>query len=164
MAIVYVGLGSNLDNPAKQIRQAVKTIAEHEGIHLLSNSGLFSSAALTWHNEPQPDYMNAVIKFETAMTPHKLLDTLQAIENSQGRVRNQKWGARTLDLDILLYDQLELNDERLTIPHPEITQRAFVLYPLNSIDKNLQIPGFGYLADLLNKVSMDDVKFSGEMQ
>lgn len=163
MAVVYVALGSNLDNPEAQLRKAVKTISQWDNIQLLADSGLFGSRAITLHNESQPDYINAVIKLETSMTPHELLDTLQAIENNQGRVRQQKWGARTLDLDILLYDDLELQDERLSIPHPEMAHRAFVLYPLNNIDKDLVLPGLGSLSDLLNNVSMDDVRFSGEL-
>ena len=164
MATVYIGMGSNLDDPERQLRKAVNAIAEQKNIRLVSDSGLFKSKPMTLDNEPQPDYFNAVVKVETSMTPPELLDHLQSIENQQGRVREKKWGPRTLDLDILIYDDLQLKNERLTIPHPGIAHRAFVLYPLKNIESELAIPGLGKLSELLSGVSADDVEYAGELQ
>ena len=164
MAIVYIGLGSNLDDPDQQLHKAVNALARLKNVNVVSDSGLFKSKPMTLNNEPQPDYFNAVVKVETSMTPHELLDCLQAIENQQARVREKKWGPRTLDLDILIYDDLQLKNERLTIPHPGIAHRAFVLYPLKNIESELTIPGLGKLSELLSGVSADDVEYAGELQ
>lgn len=164
MATVYIGLGSNLDNPQQQLKQAFISLRQLVGILIINDSGVFKSRAMTLNNERQPDYYNAVVKLETRLPPHELLDALQAIENQQGRVREYKWSPRTLDLDILLYDDLQLNDERLTIPHPGIAERAFVLYPLQRIENDLDIPEHGKLSNLLEHVSSDDVEYIGVLQ
>jgi 2-amino-4-hydroxy-6-hydroxymethyldihydropteridine diphosphokinase len=97
----------------------------------------------------QPDYLNAVAALDTTLSPDNLLIALQAIETAQGRIRTVQWGPRTLDLDLLLYDQLTRADPWLTLPHPRLHQRAFVLYPLHDIAPNLTIPGLGPLRDLM---------------
>lgn len=106
--------------------------------------------------QDQPNYINAVVKIDTTLKPYELLSTLQSIENQQGRIRDTgRWGARTLDLDILLYDQLISQDPQLTLPHLGLSSRAFVLYPLVEIDKDLNIPTLGpvqQLIDGLNEV------------
>ena len=155
MAIAYIGLGSNLDNPRQQLNTAKDSLADIEKTKLLADSGLFLSKAMTLpdDNQPQADYINAVVKLQTELNPHVLLDKLQAIEIKQGRVRTKRWGARTLDLDILMYDNLHINDERLTLPHPGISDRDFVLYPLSKIENNLSIAGLGELSILLEKLS-----------
>ena len=163
MACVYIGLGSNLDDPEKQLRAAVIAISELNDTDVICDSGLFKSQAMTLNDEQQPDYFNAVVKLECQLSPHELLEALQGIENNQGRVRERKWGSRTLDLDILLYDDLQLNDERLVIPHPGIRQRAFVLAPLQRIATDLDIPGMGKLSDLLKNVSIEDAQFTGAL-
>ena len=163
MAIVYIGLGSNLDDPEQQLRKAIIAINELDDVTVMCDSGLFRSKAMTLNNEQQPDYFNMVLKLETQINPHELLDGLQAIENNQGRVREHRWGSRTLDLDILLYDDLQLNDQRLTIPHPGMSERAFVLYPLRRIETELDIPGLGKLSDLLKNVSVEDAQFTGAL-
>ena len=112
-------------------------------------------------NEPQDDYINAVVKLDTLLTPHQLLDECQRIENEQGRLRNKRWGARTLDLDILLYDELQFEDERLSLPHPGISERDFVLYPMYQIEKNLMIPGQGNLDLLQQQISGKSIKHLG---
>ena len=164
MTCVYIGLGSNLDCPEKQLKIALMAINELNGVDVICDSGLFKSKAMTLNDEQQPDYFNAVVKIECQMSPHQLLDALQTIENNQGRVREHKWGSRTLDLDILLYDDLQLNDERLTVPHPGIAERAFVLYPLQRLATDLNIPGLGRLSDMLKNVSAEDVQFVGALQ
>ena len=163
MACVYIGLGSNLEDPERQLRAAVIAISKLNDTNVICDSGLFKSQAMTLNNEQKPDYFNAVVKLECQMSPYELLEALQGIENNQGHVREHKWGSRTLDLDILLYDDLQLNDERLIIPHPGMAERAFVLYPLQRIETDLNIPGLGQLSDLLKNVSVEDVEFTGAL-
>jgi 2-amino-4-hydroxy-6-hydroxymethyldihydropteridine diphosphokinase len=113
---------------------------------LLASSSLYRTPPM---GPPgQADYINAVACLETALSPHALLDALQALERAHERVRTVRWGPRTLDLDLLLYDQLEIADERLTVPHPGLTLRAFVLLPLLQIAPTLQLPGLGSVAEL----------------
>ncbi len=144
---VYIGLGSNLVNPAQQIQQAKQAIAQLPSTKGLLMSSLYSSPPMG--PQDQPDYINAVIALDTTLSPHELLDTLQQIEQQQGRVRSRHWGERTLDLDILLYDNDVISDARLTIPHPGIAERAFVLYPLAEIAPEIEIPKHGKIANLL---------------
>lgn len=145
--IAYIGLGSNLSDPGRQVRSALGTLSEHHAIQLLRHSALYLSPPMG--PADQPDYVNAVAALETRLAPHRLLDLLQAIEQQQGRVRGERWGPRTLDLDILLYGDRLISDARLTLPHPGIAERAFVLYPLQEIAPDLEIPGLGTLSGLL---------------
>jgi 2-amino-4-hydroxy-6-hydroxymethyldihydropteridine diphosphokinase len=163
MAIVYIGLGSNLDNPKQQLINARVVLEKMQQTQLIMDSGLFQSKAMTMANDDQPqaDYINAVIKLQTSLAPHVLLDKLQAIETEQGRTRTKRWGARTLDLDILMYDDLQIDDERLTLPHPGISERDFVLHPLSRIESHLNIPGQGKLNILLEKLSDKNIKYLG---
>lgn len=147
MAIVYVGLGSNLRQPAEQIRRAVNELRQHNQIQLQAVSPLYRSTAVGPGD--QPDYINAVAHIKTSLSPHALLAQLQQLEAQQGRVRNQRWGARTLDLDILLYDDLQISEPDLTIPHPQIASRIFVLAPLHDLDPDLVLPGGTPLDSLL---------------
>ena len=113
-------------------------------------------------SQPQADYINGVIKLQTELTPEALLDVLQAIENQQGRERNERWGARTLDLDILLFDDLSLQTERLILPHTGIAERNFVLYPLQQIAPDLRIPGLGQVSELAANVSSEGIELLGD--
>ena len=109
--------------------------------------------------QDQPDYLNAVAALETTLLPHELLDQLQAIETAQGRVRGAtRWGSRTLDLDLLLYGNETINDERLVVPHPGMKARSFVLYPLYEIAPGLLLPGGETLASLLNNCPREGLK------
>lgn len=154
---VYIGLGSNLANPAEQIKSARTAIAQIAGVQELAFSSLYHSSPMG--PQDQPDYVNAVMCVATDLPPIDLLRCLQSIENAQGRVRkDQRWGARTLDLDILIYgDQLiELPD--LIVPHIGLADRAFVLYPLYEIAPQLLVPGKGHIAELLTKCPMNELK------
>ncbi|MBF0264330.1 MAG: 2-amino-4-hydroxy-6-hydroxymethyldihydropteridine diphosphokinase [Gammaproteobacteria bacterium] len=151
--IAYIALGSNLNNPILQIQQAFTNLSEHPDIDIVKTSSLYRSEALTLNQEPQPDYINAVAKITTSLSAENLLLALNKIENKHGRERLQKWDARTLDLDILLYENIQISTEVLTIPHPEISKRNFVLIPLAEIAENLQIPIFGQLKNLLKTIS-----------
>lgn len=145
----YIGLGSNLDEPLQQVRSAFAALDAIEQTRLVARSPLYRSAPLG--PSGQPDYINAVAGVDTQLDPDALLGALQAIENDHGRVRRERWGPRTLDLDLLLYGDVQRDDALLTIPHPRLHERAFVLYPLADIaPADLPIPGKPSLASLLN--------------
>ena len=150
MVTVYIGIGSNLDGPLSHVRQAIRELGQLKGCHFLSASSLYKSRPLLVRQRPQsqPDYINAVVAIETQIvTGHEevaLLDNLQAIEQRHGRVRDgERWGPRTLDLDVLLIGDKIINHARLIIPHPGLHERSFVLYPLQEIAPDLLIPDHG---------------------
>lgn len=146
--ISYIGIGSNQQDPVKQAQQAIQAIASHPDIELTKCSALYCSAPMG--PQDQPDYINAVVAIETVLNAESLLDALQSIEQNQGRVRkDNRWGPRTLDLDILLYDNQVINTERLTIPHYGMHEREFVLYPLFEIAPNLTLPNSTHLSHLI---------------
>ncbi len=148
---VYIALGSNLQHPKQQIKQALAIISEHPDFKLLKLSSLYQSPALIIDgSEPQADYINAVILIETPLSAHELLNKLQQIEYQQGRVRGKKWGARTLDLDILMYDDVIMNSDTLIIPHQHMCERNFVMYPLAEISPTINIPNRGHITELLS--------------
>ena len=149
----YIGLGSNLADPVDQVTTAISNLQSLPDSQLLTWSSLYASPPMG--PQDQPDYINAVAIIETALSAHQLLDALQAIEQQQGRVRQRHWGERTLDLDILLYGQNEIDDARLQIPHPGIALRAFVLYPLAEIAPDLTIPNMGTIEQLLQHCPSD---------
>ncbi len=147
--IAYIGLGSNLEQPEQQILRALQSLNNLPETVLLKNSALYLSAALTLPGSaPQNDYINAVASLDTGLSAEQLLAQLQAIENAQGRIRTAKWGARTLDLDILLYGDETVASEYLTIPHAQLRFRNFVIHPLFEIAGDINIPGLGSLARL----------------
>ena len=143
----YIGLGSNLANPVQQLQQAYQHLTALKATTVERISSFYRSRPMG--ELKQPDYINAVMKLETELPADTLLDALQSIENRQGRIRDIKWGPRTLDLDILLYSDCIITTEYLTVPHPGLQYRAFVLYPLAEIAPELSIPGLGPLSDLL---------------
>lgn len=150
----YIGLGSNLGESTDTLDSAVKSIGLIAGISDFQISSYYQSKP---HGpQDQPDYINAVASFLTDLEPEALLDRLQAIESSHGRVRKgEQWGARTLDLDILLYGNQQIDTQRLKVPHPWMTQREFVLYPLSEIASGLVLPSGELLEDCLQNVSSD---------
>lgn len=156
---VYIGLGSNLENPVEQIKSALREMDQLEKTKLLADSGLFRSRPMG--PQDQPDYINAVALIETGLEAYDLLDKLQQVEQVHGRVRERHWGERTLDLDILLYDDQQIQTGRLTIPHPGLAEREFVLYPLNKINPDLAIPGLGTLKDLLKRCPENGIEYLG---
>lgn len=162
MAIVFIGMGSNMLRPRQQLLAAKASLQNHPQINLLACSDLYQSRAMTLDNSAaQDDYLNAVIKLQTDLSAECLLDELQAIENQQGRVRETRWGARTLDLDILLFDQQQIHSERLDVPHVGISERNFVLYPLLQIAADLTVPGRGLVSELATAVSDEGIKKLG---
>jgi len=150
MVRAYIGLGSNLAAPPEQIQRALVALQDLPDSRLVARSSCYHSTPLG--GPIQPNYVNAVAALDTRMTAHELLASLQRIEKQQGRVRTQtRWGPRTLDLDILLYGDWQLAESALTIPHPALSQRDFVLYPLQEIAPGLIIPGLGSLLDCIGK-------------
>ena len=148
MERVYIGLGSNLAEPLQQLRAALQAIARLPHSQLQAHSSLYSSDPLG--PADQPRYVNAVAALDTALEPWQLLDALQGIEQEQGRVRKaERWGPRTLDLDILLFGERLIDDERLTVPHYHMHARPFVLYPLAELAAELQLPDGRSLAAML---------------
>ncbi len=137
MARAYVGLGANLGDAATAIERAIAQIALLPATHLAARSALYLSAPV---DAAGPDFFNAVAAIDTGLTPHELLDALQALETTHGRRRPYRNAPRTLDLDILLYDDLVDADPSLTLPHPRMAGRAFVLLPLLEIAPRLALP------------------------
>ena len=157
MSAAYIGIGSNLDNPVEQVLRARRALAELPRTRLLDFSPLYRNPAVG--PGEQPDYVNAVAAIETELNPHALLEALLAIEAAQGRTRERlRWRPRTLDLDVLVYGERVIRDHDLTVPHPRIRERAFVLRPLADVAPELAIPGVGCVARLLAGVSETDLR------
>jgi len=136
----YIGLGANLGDAAANVRQALLRLADLPHSRLTAQSSLFCSAPIDADGD---DYVNAVARLETKLPALQLLAQLQALEDEFGRVRDYRNAPRTLDLDLLLYGDAQIHDQRLTVPHPRLTERAFVLIPLLQIEPLIMIPGAG---------------------
>ncbi len=157
--ICYISLGSNLNDPYSQLQTALCQLDQTPELSLLCTSDYYQSRALTMPgSSPQDDYINAVAQLKTSLPAHRLLQVLNKIEALQGRERKEKWGARTLDLDILLYDGQIIQTENLVIPHAQIQYRNFVVYPLFEIAGAINIPGQGNLAAIVEKTSWDGLR------
>jgi 2-amino-4-hydroxy-6-hydroxymethyldihydropteridine diphosphokinase len=160
MITAYIGLGSNLLEPIQQLQTALAAIDQLPASRPGKVSGVYRSAAVG--PGEQPDYLNAVLQLDTELAPHDLLQALQEIELAQGRIRTVRWGARSLDLDILLYGEMSLATPTLTIPHPALTRRNFVLYPLAEIcGPNLVLPDGTELGTLTAQCPMADLTDTG---
>ena len=146
-----VALGSNLGDRDELLRDAVAALAATPGVTVTAASSPVSSVAVTLDgpDESKPTYLNAVALVETALDPLALLDALQTIEHEHGRVRAERWGDRTLDLDLVQLGDLELDTERLSLPHPRAAERAFVLEPWLQVDEEARLGRRGPVADLL---------------
>lgn len=152
----YIGLGSNLDDPAAQIRKALGALECLPGTRCVAASRLYRNPPMG--PQDQPDYVNAVAALETNLNADELLAALQGIERAQGRVRAaQRWGPRRIDLDLLVYGTARIARPGLHVPHPGIAERAFVLVPLAEIAPTLHVPGFGALQDLLARTDIEAV-------
>lgn len=153
----YIGIGANLKSPVEQAQVAIKALKQLPQSRLTAVSSLYSSKPLG--PADQPDYINAVARLETALLPEALLDALQQIELSQGRERKEeRWGPRTLDLDILLFGNQIIQSERLTIPHYHMAEREFVLYPLAQIAADLIMPDGTALDSLLDSCPLNGLQ------
>lgn len=150
---VFLGLGSNLSEPWQQLQQAIWSIGQLPGCQNLAASSPYQSKPMG--PQDQPDYINAVLHIQTNLSPEALLSCTQRVENVQGRVRDRRWGARTLDIDILLYEQLQIQSPDLIIPHYGMKERAFVLMPLAEIAPALRLPT-GEMLQTVLETTMDD--------
>ncbi len=146
MTLAYVALGSNLGHPRQQVLEAMDALARLPDTRVLRRSSLYRTPP--WGVLEQPAFVNAAVQLDTALAPHALLDALLAIEQRAGRVRAERNGPRTLDLDLLHIDGVQLDDARLALPHPRMAERAFVLLPLHDLAPDLPLPG-GTVAQLL---------------
>lgn len=134
----FIGLGSNLQEPAAQLARAVAELAALPNTTLIAQSPFYASRPVG--PQDQPDFVNGAVWLSTELAPHTLLDQLQAIEQAHGRERLKHWGPRTLDLDLLVFGNQALNDDRLTVPHRELPNRDFVLQPLLDLKPDLTLP------------------------
>lgn len=146
MKFAYIGLGSNLDDPRRQIEKAISMLGELADTVVEARSSLYRSAP--FGPVPQPDFVNAAAILSTSLGVRELLAQLQTIEHDIGRRPAVRWGPRIIDLDLLVYADLVIDEAGLTIPHPGIAERNFVLLPLREIAPELLIPGLGRLADI----------------
>lgn len=155
-AIAYIGIGSNMQNPIQQIKRAYAEINEIEGTTLTKASSFYVTSPIGFL--AQSDFINAVIAISTSLTPQQLLKALLDIEAKHHRLRINRNGPRTLDLDILLFDQQQLSSPALTLPHPRAHLRAFVLHPLFEIAPHLLIPGQSAIRSLLESVADQQIR------
>ena len=155
--VSYIGIGSNLDDPIHQVNKAILNIKKIPKTCFIVTSSLYESSPMGPSN--QPNYINAVVVILTLLEPHDLLGELQRIEIQQKRIRStEKWGPRTIDIDLLIFSNEEINDESLILPHPGIQHRNFVLAPLVEIAPDLVVKGLENVVDLLNKLQDSEVK------
>ncbi|GAB2619027.1 2-amino-4-hydroxy-6-hydroxymethyldihydropteridine diphosphokinase [Novilysobacter erysipheiresistens] len=159
-AVAFVGLGSNLGDSVDILQSAFVALDGLDATRLVCTSALYRTPA--WGVTAQPDFINAVAMLETGQAPQALLASMLRIEREAGRERrddgSDRWGPRTLDLDLLLYDDATIDEPGLQVPHPHLHQRAFALVPLLEIAPEVVIPGFGPARDALAAMASDDVK------
>jgi len=154
-AIAFIGLGSNLADPLVQVRRALMELESIPGTRVTARSSLYRTFPVGYLE--QPDFINAVASVQTTLKPQALLAALLAIENRHGRRRAMRNAPRTLDLDLLLYGEVVLDQDALTLPHPRLHERAFVLAPLAEIAPEAMVPGRGRVGDLLARVDCNGV-------
>ncbi|MBW5290692.1 MAG: 2-amino-4-hydroxy-6- hydroxymethyldihydropteridine pyrophosphokinase [Candidatus Ruthia sp. Asou_11_S2] len=150
--LAYIGLGSNLNNPKQQIKDALIALNSTKDVKVVSLSSLYQSKPID--DSKQPDYINAMCQIDTHLTALELLYVCQDIETKQHRVREKKWGARTIDLDIIIYGVQVIASKQLIVPHPQTMNRAFVLVPLAELEPNLKVPVLGPIQDLIAKLDI----------
>ena len=145
----FLGLGSNLGDRLANVQQAVDRLARTEGIRVARASRVYETDPV---GPPQPDYLNAVVEVETMLRPRSLLEACLGVEVAMGRVRGERWGPRLVDVDVLTYGDEQIDEPGLTVPHPRLAERLFVLEPLFELDPALEVPGEGPLEALLAKL------------
>lgn len=156
MMIAYLALGSNLENPRLQLETAFSELEGLKQTRVLKRSSFYRTRPIGVLD--QPEFINAVVKIETDLTPMKLLSGVLAIENKHHRIRHQKNGPRTLDIDVLLYGNQCMRECELELPHPRMKERAFVIYPLLEIDKALILPCGTPISDLAEKLDCSGIQ------
>jgi len=156
MTVAYVGLGANIGEPRRQLQEALQELGALPQTRVTATSKLYCSAAIGLPD--QPEFLNAVAELDTGLAPEPLLDHLQEIEKRHGRERSFANAPRTLDLDLLLYGDRVLDTPRLTLPHPRMHARAFVLLPLLELDSEIHIPGKGKASTALSACSSQKIE------
>jgi 2-amino-4-hydroxy-6-hydroxymethyldihydropteridine diphosphokinase len=152
----YVGVGSNLDDPARQVERALAALGRIRGTKLCAESRLYRSPPLG--PQDQPDFVNAAAGMLTRLSERELLGALQDIERTLGRpAKRQRWGPRCIDLDLLLYGRSVMMSSELTLPHPGLTTRSFVLYPLADFAPDVEVPGLGTIRELARRTSSGEL-------
>ncbi len=149
--VTFIGIGSNLEDPKRQVLTAFGELAAVPGSAVRARSSLYRTPPMG--PSEQPDYVNAVVELITRLPPHELLVELQRIEQAHGRIRGARWGPRTLDLDLLIFGQEKIDNDTLQVPHPGLAQRAFVIVPLAEIAPHVEIPGLPNAATLEKQLS-----------
>ncbi|MGO3345609.1 MAG: 2-amino-4-hydroxy-6-hydroxymethyldihydropteridine diphosphokinase [Marinomonas sp.] len=155
MNLAYIGLGSNLENPMAQMLSAIEQLSSHPDIVDFRVSALYSSKPVG--PQDQPDYVNAVASIQTQLLPIELLDLLQSIEQSHHRIRERHWGPRTLDLDVLLYANETINLPRLTVPHPYMLERGFVIRPLMDLAPEMLLSNGNTVSEHIRQLDTSDL-------
>ncbi|MFF4049143.1 2-amino-4-hydroxy-6-hydroxymethyldihydropteridine diphosphokinase [Streptomyces chartreusis] len=152
-----ISLGSNLGNRLETLQGAIDALEDTPGVRIKGVSPVYETEP--WGVEPgsQPSYFNAVVVLKTTLPPSSLLERAHAVEEAFHRVRDERWGARTLDVDIVSYADVVSDDPHLTLPHPRAHERAFVLAPWHDLEPEAQLPGRGAVAELLGSVPLDGV-------
>lgn len=153
--LAYVGIGSNLNQPLEQVKTALQALTRLADSKLIRHSSLYSSYAVG--PGEQGNYINAVAAIETSSSAEQFLTQLQSIETAHGRIRKQRWEPRPLDLDILLFGEQTIDSKRLSVPHPEMANRHFVLYPLAEIAPQLVLPDGSVLDELLSQCPIEEL-------
>ncbi len=153
--LAILALGGNLGNPREQITEATDGLNQTQGIRVTARSPLVESFAVTEAgiDENAPRYLNGVVEVETSLEPEELLQKTRELEQAAGRTRETRWGPRTLDIDIIAYDRIDLKTDDLTIPHPRAHERAFVLVPWSLMQPDAELPGRGRVADLAKPIA-----------
>ncbi|WP_396266070.1 2-amino-4-hydroxy-6-hydroxymethyldihydropteridine diphosphokinase [Halobacillus salinarum] len=165
MVTAYIALGSNISKREDFLKDAVRMLTEHESIANVHTSTIYETKPVGYTE--QNDFLNMVVKVDTSLSAFALLDLCQGIEQELGRKRVVKWGPRTIDLDILLYNQENIKSEHLMIPHPSMHERAFVMVPLVDLSREVYIPTIGLTAQealsLLAQEEVEEVRVWGEL-
>jgi 2-amino-4-hydroxy-6-hydroxymethyldihydropteridine diphosphokinase len=156
MTVAYVGLGANVGEPRRQLEAAIEELMNLPATKSVHASSVYKSAPLGYLD--QPDFLNAVVQLDTELSPEDLFENLQEIERRHGRERPFAGAPRTLDLDLLLYGDATIDSPRLTVPHPRMHERAFVLKPLLELDSVISVPGKGLANTLLSACSSQKIK------
>lgn len=154
---VFIGLGSNLDDPVAQVQDAIEELDMLPDTLVVARSSLYGSKPMG--PQDQPDYVNAVVALDTLLSAEDLFERMLKIETRAGRTRaGEQWGPRVIDLDLLIYGKNTINSDTLTVPHPGMHERDFVIIPLAEVAGNISIPGHGLLTTLINKVENHSLK------
>jgi 2-amino-4-hydroxy-6-hydroxymethyldihydropteridine diphosphokinase len=162
MTKVTLSLGSNIGERFQHLQTAVTKINQNKKISNVLSSSVYETKPVG--GPEQDNFLNAVICLDTELTPFELLEFTQKIENEAERIREVRWGPRTLDIDVLVYGKTVIDSEVLSIPHPRISERAFVIIPWLEIEPTAQIPNIGLLKDLKNRITYSDVQLNSDMK